>query len=105
MRYSNNKLKILYAVQATGNGHIARALQLMPHLQQYGEVDVFLSGNNSNLNADLPVKYRSKGLSLFYGNRGGLDYMKMLKEISLKTLWNDAKNLPVEKYDIVINDF
>ena len=101
--YQNAKLKILYAVQATGNGHIARALQLMPHLQQYGEVDVFLSGNNSNLDANLPIKYRSKGLSLFYGNRGGLDYCKMLKEISLKALWSDAKNLPVEKYDIVIN--
>ena len=105
MLYQNAKLKILYAVQATGNGHIARALQLMPHLQQYGEVDVFLSGSNSNLDAALPVKYRSKGLSLFYGNRGGLDYLKMLKELSLKTLLNDAKSLPVEKYDIVINDF
>ena len=98
-------MKILYAVQATGNGHISRAIQLMPFLEQYGEVDIFLSGNNCHLQSSLPVKYRSKGLSLFYGNKGGLDYLKMWKELSLKRIWNEAKDLPVEKYDLVINDF
>jgi uncharacterized protein (TIGR00661 family) len=105
MLYTNKKLKILYAVQATGNGHIARAMQLVPYLQQYGEVDVFLSGSNSNLDAALPVKYRSKGLSLFYGNRGGLDYVRMWKELKLGRIWKEANQLPVDKYDLVINDF
>lgn len=98
-------MKILYSVQATGNGHISRAMELMPYLQQYGEVDVFLSGSNSHLEPQLPVKYRSKGLSLFYGNTGGLDYWRMWKEFSLKRIWKEAKDLPVEKYDLVLNDF
>lgn len=98
-------MKIFYAIQATGNGHISRAIELMPYLQQYGEVDVFLSGSNSNLNASLPVKFRSKGASLFYGNKGGLDYLKMLKEFSPYRIWKEAKALPLEQYDIVINDF
>ncbi len=98
-------MKILYAIQATGNGHISRAIELLPFLQQYGEVDVFLSGSNSNLQPDLPVKFRSKGLSLFYGNRGGLDYLKMLSAFSPSRIWKEAKELPVEKYDAVINDF
>ncbi len=98
-------MKILYSIQATGNGHISRAMELMPHLLQYGQVDVFLSGSNSHLQPNLPVTYRSQGLSLFYGNTGGLDYWKMWKELSLKRVWNEAKNLPVEKYDIVLNDF
>lgn len=98
-------MKILYAVQATGNGHISRAMELMPFLQQYGEVDVFLSGSNSNLQPDLPVKFRSNGLSLFYGNTGGLDYWRMWKELDLRRIWKEAKELPVEKYDLVINDF
>lgn len=98
-------MKILYSVQATGNGHISRAMELMPYLQQYGEVDVFLSGSNSHLQPKLPVKYRSKGLSLFYGNTGGLDYWRMWKELSLKRIWKEAKDLPVEKYDLVLNDF
>jgi len=103
--FKSRGFKIFYAIQATGNGHIARAIELVPYLQQYGEVDVFLSGSNSNLQFDLPVKYRSKGVSLFYGNHGGLNYWKMLKEFSIKRIWKEAKDLPVEKYDIVINDF
>jgi uncharacterized protein (TIGR00661 family) len=98
-------LKIFYAIQATGNGHIARAIELMPYLQRYGEVDVFLSGSNSNLKCDLPVKYVSKGLSLFYGNRGGLDYYKMWRGLNVKRIWKEARVLPVENYDVVINDF
>jgi uncharacterized protein (TIGR00661 family) len=98
-------MKILYAVQATGNGHITRAIELLPFIQQYGEVDIFLSGSNSNLQTELPIKYRSKGLSLFYGNKGGLDYWKMMKDCSLLNVWKQAKALPVEKYDIVLNDF
>ena len=57
-------MKILYAVQATGNGHISRAMELLPYLNEYGNTDIFLSGDNSNLAFDVPVKYRSKGLSL-----------------------------------------
>jgi uncharacterized protein (TIGR00661 family) len=98
-------MKIFYAIQATGNGHIARAIELMPYLKQYGEVDVFLSGSNSNLNPSLPVKYRSKGVSLFYGNSGGLDYRKILKEFSPVRTYREARDLPLERYDIVINDF
>lgn len=98
-------MKILYAVQATGNGHISRAMELLPFIEQYGTVDVFLSGNNSHLQAALPVKFRSKGLSLFYGNKGGLDYWKMLKDFSIRRIWNEANSLPVENYDIVLNDF
>ena len=98
-------MKILYAIQATGNGHISRGIELLPYLKQYGEVDVFLSGSNSSLHTALPVKYKSKGASLFYGNKGGLDYLKMLKEFSALRIWKEANELPVEKYDVVINDF
>ncbi len=98
-------LRIFYAVQATGNGHIARAMELMPYLQQYGTVDVFLSGSNSNLNPALPIKYRSKGISLFYGNRGGLDYWKMWQGLCISRIYQEAKALPIEQYDIVLNDF
>ncbi|MES2373326.1 MAG: glycosyltransferase family protein [Bacteroidota bacterium] len=98
-------MKILYSIQATGNGHIARAAELIPFLSRYGKVDIFLSGSNSSLRTNLPVKYKSKGLSLFYGNRGGLDYWKMLKAFSPLRIIQEARMLPVEKYDIVLNDF
>ena len=98
-------MKIFYAVQATGNGHIARAIELMPYLKQHGTVDIFLSGSNSSLNIDLPVRFKSKGISLHYTQSGGLDYIKMMKEFSARRVWKEAKDLPVENYDLVIIDF
>jgi len=98
-------MKIFYAVQATGNGHISRAIELMPYLQKFGEVDVFLSGANASLPAPLPIRYRSKGLSLFYSTCGGLDYKQMFRHNSLFRALKEARDLPVEQYDIVINDF
>lgn len=98
-------MKILYAVQATGNGHISRAIELLPFIEQYGTVDIFLSGNNCNLDTELPIKFRSKGVSLFYGNKGGLDYWKMVKDFSIQRIWKEANSLPVDQYDIVLNDF
>lgn len=99
-------MKILYAVQATGNGHISRAIELLPYMEQYGKVDIFLSGSNSHLNTDqLPVKFRSKGISLFYSNSGGLNYSKIVNQLSIKSIFNEARQLPVEEYDLIINDF
>ena len=98
-------MKILYSVQATGNGHISRAMELLPFLRLYGRVDVFLSGANSQLKADLPVRFRSKGLSLFYNNGGGLHYNKTIRSLKPLRVWNEVRELPVEQYDVVINDF
>lgn len=98
-------MKIFYAVQATGNGHISRAMELLPYLRQHGTVDIFLSGDNSHLAMDAPVKYRSKGLSLYYNATGGLDYWKMIRCFHPVTLRKEINELPVEKYDLVINDF
>jgi uncharacterized protein (TIGR00661 family) len=98
-------MKIFYAIQATGNGHISRAMELLPHLERYGTVDIFLSGANSSLSLDAPVKYRSMGLSLFYNCTGGLDYWRMMKGYSPFKLKKEVQELPVEKYDLVINDF
>lgn len=98
-------MKILYAVQATGNGHISRAMELLPYLHYYGKVDIFLSGDNSNLAFDAPVKYRSKGLSLYYNCNGGLDYLQIAKAFQLRRLKKEINDLPVEKYDLIINDF
>lgn len=97
-------MKILYAVQGTGNGHISRAIQLYPFLKEYGEVDFFISGSNSDLKTSLPIIGRSKGISLFYKSTGGLDYIKIIKSFSFK-IFIDAYKLPVEQYDLVINDF
>jgi uncharacterized protein (TIGR00661 family) len=98
-------MKIFYAVQATGNGHISRAMELLPYLERYGKVDIFLSGANNTLQLDASVKYRSKGLSLFYTDKGGLNYGKIAREFAPLRIMKEVKELPVEKYDLVLNDF
>jgi len=97
-------MKIFYAIQGTGNGHISRAEQLYPYLKKYGEVDFFLSGSNAQLNSSLPIKYKSNGVSLHYKTTGGMDYGKISKSLSFN-IYKEAKALPIEQYDVIINDF
>lgn len=98
-------MKILYAVQATGNGHISRAMELLPYLRKYGSVDLFLSGANSSLELNAPIRFRSRGLSLFYTCNGTLDYWKLATSLAPRRIWREARDLPVEKYDLILNDF
>lgn len=98
-------MKIFYAIQATGNGHISRAMQLYPYLKKHGTVDFMLSGTNATLDLKLPVKYKSKGCSLHYSKCGGLQYWDILKNIRPRQMYKDADSLPLKKYDVVINDF
>ncbi|HEU0227139.1 MAG TPA: glycosyltransferase family protein [Arachidicoccus soli] len=98
-------MKILYAIQATGNGHISRAMELLPHIEKYGTVDLFLSGSNSTLALNTSVAFRSKGLSLKYTCDGKLHYGKTFTAFSWRRLHREAKDLPIEKYDLILNDF
>jgi hypothetical protein len=74
-------VKILYAIQGTGNGHIARAEDIIPELKAYGELDLFVSGAQADLQLKHPVKYRSKGLSFYFGKHGGVDLMKTAQRL------------------------
>lgn len=98
-------MKIFYAAQATGNGHISRAAELYPYLQKFGSVDFLLSGSNASLATSFPVKYRSKGMSLFYAPNGGINYLKTGLGFHPRRLFKEASKLPLGKYDIIINDF
>lgn len=98
-------MKIFYAIQATGNGHVSRATQLYPYLKKFGTVDFFLSGSNASLDINLPIKFRSKGCSLHYSKCGGLDYWDIMKNIRPRQIYKDADTLPLKNYDVVINDF
>lgn len=98
-------MKIFYAIQATGNGHISRATQLYPYLQKFGTVDFLLSGNYASLNTDLPIKYKSDGCSLHYSKCGGLNYWEIAKNVQPRQMYKDAKSLPLKEYDVIINDF
>lgn len=98
-------MKILYAIQGTGNGHIARAEDVIPLLREHGRVDIFVSGAQADIKLDHPVKYKSKGLSFYFGKNGGVDLFKTFGRNSSTSVYREIKDFPVNKYDVVINDF
>jgi len=98
-------MKILYAVQGTGNGHVSRATELLPVISRYADVDVFLSGANCNLKLPFPVKYQSKGFSFSYTQSGSISNLKTLSQIAPFRLLKEIRELPVKDYDLVVNDF
>jgi len=97
-------VKILYALQATGNGHIARANVLIPKLKESAEVDVFISGQNAQLALNTKATHH-KGISLFYSKKGGLDYKKIIQKNSLTQFLKSVRSFPLDSYDLIINDF
>jgi uncharacterized protein (TIGR00661 family) len=98
-------MKILYAIQGTGNGHLSRARDIIPLLQQKGELDLLVSGTEAEIELPYTIKYRLGGLSFVFGKKGGVDMVKTFKKGSLKRLKKEIAELPVEGYDIVISDF
>jgi uncharacterized protein (TIGR00661 family) len=98
-------MKILYAIQGTGNGHITVAREVLPLLLQKAEVDVLVSGTQVDIDLPYPVKYRLKGLCFVFGKKGGIDYLETFKRSRIKRLFREIKELPVEQYDLVLSDF
>ncbi len=98
-------MKILYAIQGTGNGHLSRARDIIPILQTKGEVDVLVSGIQADVSLGFPVKYSYKGLSFIFGKSGGVNIWETLKKCDFRRLRKEIKSVPVENYDLIINDF
>ena len=66
-------MKILYAIQGTGNGHLSRATEIVPILKSMAHTDVLVSGTQADLNVPFPIDYRFKGISFIIGKNGGVD--------------------------------
>ncbi len=98
-------MKILYAIQGTGNGHLSRARDIIPLLQKKGELDILVSGIQADVELPYPVKFTFKGLSFIFGRKGGIDLIATYRKSNLKQLYKEIKSLPIEEYDLVINDF
>ncbi len=100
-----NTVKILYAIQGTGNGHLSRARDVIPALSAHGELDLLVSGIQADVELPFPVKYRYKGLSFVFGKKGGVDLWETFKKTKTKRLLKEVASLPIEDYDLIINDF
>jgi uncharacterized protein (TIGR00661 family) len=98
-------MKILYAIQGTGNGHISRAMEIVPLLKKRAEVDVLISASQWELRTNFDIQYRMKGLGFVFGKKGGVDLLRTYLRMDSSALLKEIKSLPVEKYDLVISDF
>jgi uncharacterized protein (TIGR00661 family) len=98
-------MKVLYAIQGTGNGHISRAREIIPQLQKRCEIDILVSGYQADMELPFEVKYRLHGLSFIFGKSGGIDFRKTYNKANTKKLLAEIGDLPVQDYDFVLNDF
>lgn len=98
-------MKILYAIQGTGNGHLARATEIVPLLRELAETDVLISGTQADLNIPFAIQYQFKGLSFIFGKTGGIDIFKTITQLNPFQFFYDILKLPVKKYDLVLSDF
>ena len=98
-------MKILYAIQGTGNGHLSRANDIVPLLKKKVETDVLVSGIQADVESPFQIDFRYNGLSFIFGKKGGVDIWDTLRRSDLPKLWREIVNFPVTDYDLVINDF
>ncbi|MDO9039145.1 MAG: glycosyltransferase family protein [Lutibacter sp.] len=98
-------MRILYAIQGTGNGHLSRAKEIIPALLKRAQVDILISGTQAEIVLPYNVDYVYKGLSFYFGKNGGIDLMKTFKRNSVASVIKEIISCPVTDYDLVINDF
>lgn len=98
-------MKVLYAFQGTGNGHAARALEILPELLQVAQTDILVSGRNHQLKLPFSIKYKFNGVAYVNGRNGNLSWSKSFCQLGLSTFIKDVISLPVHQYDLIINDF
>lgn len=101
-------MKILYGVQATGNGHITRARIMAQALNKAGvDVDWVFSGRKKEELFDMEVfgDYRCfRGLTFAF-TKGKVDNWKTMTGNNVFQLWKDIREMDVSGYDLVMNDF
>ena len=99
-------MRILYAIQGTGNGHLTRALDIVPLLQARCEtLDILVSGPPADISVPFKINYRASGMGFIFGKKGGINFVKTFSQFNSVGFLREIKNLPVEEYDLVISDF
>lgn len=101
-------MRLLYGVQATGNGHISRARALQQALASLDiQVDFLFSGRPAAQLFDMQqfgaFQWR-KGLS-FVSRAGRVNHWQTLMAADVRQLWHDIRQLETRRYDLVLTDF
>ena len=98
-------MKVLYAIQSTGNGHISRAKEIIPYLERRFQFDIMLSGPKNELDLGYPIKYHFKGVTFFYDKKGAINWPKTVFKNNILQFAKDVFSLRVQEYDLILTDF
>ncbi|WP_417580990.1 MJ1255/VC2487 family glycosyltransferase [Nitrincola sp.] len=101
-------MRILYAVQATGNGHITRARAMLPALQQAGiSVDFLFSGRPREQLFDMQCfgDFRHYQGFTFKTEAGSVKRWQTLKAAGVTQFFADVRSIDLSGYDLLLNDF
>ncbi|MBU1309319.1 MAG: glycosyltransferase [Gammaproteobacteria bacterium] len=101
-------MKILYGVQATGNGHISRARAMGKYLAKAAvQVDYLFSGRDAAQLFDMQQfgQFQVKRGLTFVTEAGRVNYWQSVQQASLRELRQDINSLDVSSYDLVLTDF
>jgi len=80
-------------------------MDIVPLLKKMGDVDVLVSGTQGDLSLPFQVKYVLHGFGFVFGKKGGVDIWATFLKSRFRKFISEINSLPVEDYDIVINDF
>jgi uncharacterized protein (TIGR00661 family) len=101
-------MKILYGVQATGNGHISRSREVIRELKELGhDIRVVLSGRDPSLLWEMEIfkPYKTfRGMTFSY-HRGKLKYVQTALQLNLARFFRDIHSFDATGFDMVITDF
>jgi uncharacterized protein (TIGR00661 family) len=101
-------MKILYGVQATGNGHISRSREVIRELKKMDhDLRVILSGRDPALLWEMEIfePYEAfRGLTFAY-HRGKLSYIQTALRLNLFQFYRDIHAYDADGCDLVITDF
>ncbi len=98
-------MKVLYAIQGTGNGHLSRAQEIVPILNKYVDTTVLVSGNQSQIQANFDVNYQKTGLTFLCGKTGKIDLLRTVFKSHPIDFFNEMRSFPIKQFDLVITDF
>jgi uncharacterized protein (TIGR00661 family) len=97
-------MKILYSFNGTGYGHASRATSILPILKSEYDVDVLVSGEQNPIDIDHEIKYRFRGFKFTY-EKGSIDFLNTARDSKVLHFIEDALELDIKKYDLVLSDF
>lgn len=102
-------MKILFAVQGTGNGHISRARMMAKHLQSQPNIDTtyLFSGRARKDFFDMEIFgdfLHRRGLT-FHSQNGRVSYFKTLTTNNSFQFLREVYTLDLSAFDLVVCDF